>query len=146
MVPKVNSSGHQPASTAFKGQISNYRIDAPFAFGTTGFLQRAQTVQSNTAIPQADYCVWLGTTRDLKGTHKCLNLDALREITGDIFRHALHTGSDQTTLTIRRILTVTARRPQTARVTSRQSGQTLSARFSSRGRCNRLGYNHRAFT
>jgi hypothetical protein len=30
--------------------------------------------------------VWLGTRRNLKGTHKCLNLDTLREQTGDVFR------------------------------------------------------------
>ena len=91
MVPKVNSPGHLPAYTAFKGRAPNYKIDAPFPFGTAGFLQRAQTVQSNSMIPRADYCVWLGTTRNLKGTHRCLNLDTLREVTGDIFRPALLT-------------------------------------------------------
>ena len=30
--------------------------------------------------------IWLGTTRNLSGTHYCLNIDTLREITGDIFR------------------------------------------------------------
>ena len=91
MVPKVNSPGHLPTHTAFKGRVPNYKIDAPFPFGTTGFLQRAHALQSNSVIPRADYSVWLGTTRNLKGTHKCLNLDTLREITGDIFRPALLT-------------------------------------------------------
>lgn len=88
MVPKVNSPGHLPACTAFKGRVPNYKIDAPYAFGTAGFLQRAPTHQSNTAQPRADYCIWLGTTCNLKGTHKCLNVDTLRIVTGDTFRPA----------------------------------------------------------
>jgi hypothetical protein len=38
MIPKVNSVGHLPAHTAFLGRVPNFTRDAPFAFGTTGFL------------------------------------------------------------------------------------------------------------
>lgn len=88
MVPKINSRGHHPAYTAFRGRVPDYNVDAPFPFGTAGFLQKAQTAQSNSAIPRADYCLWLGTTRNMKGTHRCLNLSTLREVTGDNFRPA----------------------------------------------------------
>ena len=88
MVPKQNAPGHLPAYTAFRGRSPSYKTDTPFAFGTTGFLQRAQGSLSNTAAPRADYCLWLGTTRNLKGTHRCLNLGTLTEITGDNFRPA----------------------------------------------------------
>ena len=88
MVPKLNSPGHIPAYTAFKGRIPDYKVDAPFPFGVAGFLQRAQSTQSNTGLPRADYCIWLGTTRNMKGTHKCLNLETLATITGDVFRPA----------------------------------------------------------
>ena len=86
IVPKVNAVGHLPAHTAFMGRVPNFSRDAPYAFGTAGFLQRVQGPLSNTAAPRGDYCIWIGTTR-------CLNLDTLREITGDIFRPALLTNA-----------------------------------------------------
>jgi hypothetical protein len=88
MIPKVNSVGHLPAHAAFLGRVPNFTRDAPFAFGTTGFLQRAPGQKSNTAASRGDYCLWLGTTRNLAGTHRCFNLDTLMEMTGDIFRPA----------------------------------------------------------
>jgi hypothetical protein len=91
MVPKVNAVGHLPAHTAFLGRVPNLAKDASFAFGTAGFLQRASGPASNTAAARGDYCLWLGTTHNLAGTHRCFNIDTLREITGDIFRPALLT-------------------------------------------------------
>jgi hypothetical protein len=88
MVPKVNAVGHFPAHTAFLGRVPNLAKDAPFAFGTAGFLQRASGPSSNSAAPRGDYCLWLGTTHNLAGTHRCFNIDTLREVTGDIFRPA----------------------------------------------------------
>ena len=88
MVPKHNSPGHLPAYTAFRGRAPSYKVDAPHAFGTTGFLQKPLGTLSNTSAPRADYCLWLGTTRNLKGTHRCFNLSTLAEITGDTFRPA----------------------------------------------------------
>jgi hypothetical protein len=46
MVPKVNAIGHLPAHTAFLGRVPNFARDAPHAFGTAGFLQRAQGQQA----------------------------------------------------------------------------------------------------
>jgi hypothetical protein len=86
MVPKVYAVGHYPAHTAFLGRVPNFARDAPFAFGTAGFLQRAPGPTSNSAAPRGDYCIWLGTTHNIAGTHRCLDLDSLREITGDTFR------------------------------------------------------------
>ena len=86
MVPKINSPGHLPAFTAFKGRVPNLSVDAPFPFCTTGILQRASGPSYNSSMSRGDYCIWLGTTRNLKGTHKCLNLDTFKEITGDVFR------------------------------------------------------------
>ena len=86
MVPKINSPGHLPAFTAFKGRDPNLSVDAPFPFGTTGILQRASGPSYNSSMSRGDYCLWLGTTRNLKGTHKCLNLDTFKEIIGDVFR------------------------------------------------------------
>ena len=91
MVPKVNAIGHLPAHTAFLGRIPNFAKDAPYAFGTAGFLQRASNSAYNTDAARGDYCIWLGTTHNLAGTHRCLNLDSLREITGDVFRPSLIT-------------------------------------------------------
>ena len=88
MVPKSNAPGHLPAYTAFRGRTPSYKVDAPHAFGTSGFLQRAPGTHTNTAAPRADYCIWLGTTRNLKGTHRCFNLGTLAEVTGDTFRAA----------------------------------------------------------
>ena len=91
MVPKVNSVGHYPAHAAFTGRVPSYTRDAPHSFGQPGFLQKAQHAQSNSAAPRGDYCIWLGTTHNISGTHRCLNLETLREITGDVFRPALLT-------------------------------------------------------
>ena len=88
MVPKANSPGHTPAYTSFRGRVPNYKLDAPYPFGTAGFLQKAPGPLTNTAASRADYCLWLGTTRNQKGTHRCLSLSTLREITGDTFRVA----------------------------------------------------------
>lgn len=86
MVPKVNSPGHLPAHSAFLGRIPNFKRDAPHPFGIAGFLQRAHHPKYNTATPRGDYCIWLGTTHNLSGTHRAFNIDTLREITGDVFR------------------------------------------------------------
>ena len=86
MVPKLNSPGHLSAHTAFLGRIPNFTRDAPHPFGTSGFLQRANNPQYNAASPRGDYCIWIGTTHNLAETHRCFNLDTLREITGDTFR------------------------------------------------------------
>ena len=99
MVPKVNAVGHFPAHTAFLGRVPNFARDATFAFGTAGFLQRAPGPTSNSAAPRGDYCIWLSTTHNLAGTHRCLDIDTLREITGDTFRSALLTPSAITRLT-----------------------------------------------
>ena len=82
MVPKHNAPGHLPAYTSFRGRAPSYKTDAPYAFGTAGFLQRAPGPLSNTAASRADYCLWL------KGTHRCFNLSTLAEMTGDTFRPA----------------------------------------------------------
>jgi Reverse transcriptase (RNA-dependent DNA polymerase) len=99
MIPKVNAIGHFPAHTAFLGRVPNLAKDAPFAFGTAGFLQRASGPSSNSAAPRGDYCIWLGTTHNLAGTHRCFNIDTLREVTGDIFRPAPLTNAAITRLT-----------------------------------------------
>jgi Reverse transcriptase (RNA-dependent DNA polymerase) len=88
MAPKVNAVGHFHAHTAFLGRVPNLARDTPFAFGTAGFLQRASSPSSNSAAQSGDYCIWLGATHNLAGTHRCFNIDTLREITGDIFRPA----------------------------------------------------------
>ena len=93
MVPKVNAIGHLPVHTAFVGRIPNFAKDAPYAFGTAGFSQRASNPDYNTAAARGDYCIWLGTTHNLAGTHRCLNLDSPREITGDVFRPSLITNA-----------------------------------------------------
>ena len=69
-------------------QRQDSKVDAPHAFGTSGFLQRASGTHTNTAAPRADYCIWLGTTRNLKGTNRCFNLSTLAEVTGNTFRPA----------------------------------------------------------
>jgi Reverse transcriptase (RNA-dependent DNA polymerase) len=99
MVPKVNAVGHLPAHTAFLGRVPNFARDAPFAFGTAGFLQRASGPASNSAAPRGDYCIWLGTTHNLAGTHRCFSIDTLREIRGDIFRPSLLTDAAISRLT-----------------------------------------------
>ena len=88
MVPRSSAPGHISAYTSFTGRIPSFKKHAPFAFGTAGFLQRPSGAQSNTAQPRADYCIWLGTTRNLAGTHLCCNLSTLQLVTGDIFRPA----------------------------------------------------------
>ena len=65
MVPKSNSPGHLPAFTSFKGRVPRLDIDAPYAFATAGFLQKAKGPLYNTSAPRGDYCLWLGTTRNL---------------------------------------------------------------------------------
>ena len=84
------------AHTAFMGSSycfqlillsSNFPRDAPHAFGT------CPSPLSNTVASRGGYCIWLGTTHNLAETHRCLNLDTLREITGDIFRPALLTNA-----------------------------------------------------
>jgi hypothetical protein len=93
MVPKINAIGHLPADTAFLGRVPNFARDAPHAFGTAGFLQRAQGPTSNSALPRGDYCIWLGTTHNIAGTHRCLDLDTLLEKISDVFSPALLTTS-----------------------------------------------------
>jgi hypothetical protein len=91
MVPKVNAIGHSPAHTALFGRVPNFARDAPFAFGTAGYLQRASGPTSNSATPLGEYCIWIGTTHNLAGTHRCVSIDTLREIRGDMFRPSLLT-------------------------------------------------------
>jgi hypothetical protein len=91
MVPKVNSVGHLPAHTAFTGRVPSFSRDAPYAFGTAGFLQRAKGPTSNSSEPRGDYCLLLGTTHNITGTHRCFIIATLREMTGDTFRPALLT-------------------------------------------------------
>ena len=91
MVRKVNSVGHYPAHTTFTGRVPSFTRDVPYAFGQAGFLQKPQHSQSNSVAPRGDYCIWLGTTHNLSGTHRCFNLETLRGITGDVFRPALVT-------------------------------------------------------
>ena len=88
MVPRTNAPGHISAYTSFTGRIPNFNRHTPHAFGIAGFLQKASSTRSNTADPRADYCIWLGTTRNLAGTNMCFNLATLRVVTGDIFRPA----------------------------------------------------------
>lgn len=91
MVPKINAVGHYPAHTAFTGRVPRFTRDAPYAFGQAGFLQKAQHSQSNSAAPRGDYVIWLGTTHNISGTHRCFNVETLREISGDVLRPALLT-------------------------------------------------------
>ena len=86
-------------AAAFLGRVPNFAKDAPYAFGTAGFLQRASTVTSNSAAARGDYCIWLGTTHNLAGTHKCFIIDTLRKITGDTFWPTLLTTAAITRLT-----------------------------------------------
>ena len=57
MVPKSNAPGHLPAYTAFRGRTPSNKVDAPYAFGTSRFLQRAPGIQTDIAEPRADYCI-----------------------------------------------------------------------------------------
>ena len=88
MVPRSNSPGHISAYTSFTGRVPDFRRHAPHPFGSAGFLQKASTPRSNSSDPRQDYCIWLGTTRNLAGTHQCFNIATLQMITGDIFRPA----------------------------------------------------------
>ena len=92
MVPRANAVGHYPALTAFTGRVPSYKTDAPYAFGQAGLLQEAQGPSSNSAAaPRGDYCVWIGTTQNITGTHRCLNIGTFREITRDTSRPTLLT-------------------------------------------------------
>ena len=88
MIPRSSAPGHISAYTSFTGRIPNFHKHTPHAFGIAGFLQKANHHASNTAAPRQDYCIWLGTTRNLAGTHSCFNLATLRMMTGDIFTPA----------------------------------------------------------
>ena len=88
MIPKANSPDHVPAYTQFTGRIPSFVKQPPHHFGQSGFLQRPKGPTSNSAAQRADYVIWLGTTRNLAGTHRCLNLSTLAEITGDKFTPA----------------------------------------------------------
>ena len=88
MVPKVNSPDHTPAYTLFTGLLPNFRKQTPHPFGIAGFLQRSSGPTYNSSAPRADYVIWIGTTRNLAGTHRCFNLTTLQEITGDHFTPA----------------------------------------------------------
>jgi hypothetical protein len=62
MVPKANAIGHFPAHTAFLGRVPNLAKDAPFAFGTAGFLQRASGPlphEVTTAFGSVPLIIWL---------------------------------------------------------------------------------------
>ena len=88
MIPKANSPDHVPAYTQFTGRIPSFVKQTPHHFGQSGYLQRPKGPASNSAAQRADYVIWLGTTRNLAGTHRCLNLSTLAEITGDKFTPA----------------------------------------------------------
>ena len=88
MAPKTNSPAHTPAYTSFTGLMPNFKKQTPHPFGVTGFLQRPVGPQYNSSMQRTDYVVWLGTTRNLAGTHRCFNLTTLQEITGDQFTPA----------------------------------------------------------
>jgi hypothetical protein len=86
MAPKINVVGHYSAHSSFLGRVPNLARDAQFEFVTAGFLQLAPGPTSNSAAPGGDYCIWMGTTHNFAGTHRCLDIDTLREIIGDTFR------------------------------------------------------------
>lgn len=88
MVPKTNSPDHTPAYTSFTGLMPNFKKQTPHPFGVSGFLQRPVGPQYNSSSSRADYVIWLGTTRNLAGTHRCFNLTTLQEMTGDTFTPA----------------------------------------------------------
>lgn len=70
MVPKKNSVGHLSAHIAFTGRVPSFSRDAPYAFGTAGFHQRAKSTTSTKAQKsRGDYCLWLGTTHNITGCH-----------------------------------------------------------------------------
>ena len=83
MVPISSAPGHISAYTNFTGRIPNFQKHTPYAFGTAGFLQKASHASSNSAAPRKDYCIWLGTTRNLAGTGcLILNLSGLYTVYG----------------------------------------------------------------
>ena len=88
MIPKTNSINHVPAYTQFTGRLPSFAKQTPHPFGIAGFLQRPRGPSSNTSAQRADYVIWIGTTRNLAGTHRCFNLNTLSEITGDKFTPA----------------------------------------------------------
>ena len=88
MVPRSSAPGHISAYTNFTGRIPNFTKHTPHAFGIAGFLQKASHASSNSSAPRQDYCIWLGTTRNLAGTHNCFNIVTLRMMTGDKFTPA----------------------------------------------------------
>ena len=88
MVPRTNSPYHSSAYTAFTGRTPVYDKHLPHAFGTAGFLQRSVGPSYNSAQPRGEYTIWLGTTRNLSGTHLCFNVNTRQMMMGDTFRPA----------------------------------------------------------
>jgi hypothetical protein len=88
MVPITNSPYHTPAYTLFTGLMPNFKKQTPHPFGIAGFLQHASGPRYNSAEARADYVIWMGTTRNLAGTHCCWNLVTNKEVTGDTFTPA----------------------------------------------------------
>jgi hypothetical protein len=93
MVPRSNSPHHISAYTSFTGRTPSYNKHLPHAFGTAGFLQRSVGPSYNSAQPRGEYTIWLGTTRNLAGTHLCFIVATRQMMTGDTFRPAELTAS-----------------------------------------------------
>ena len=93
MVPRSNSPHHISAYTSFTGRTPSYDKHLPHAFGTAGFLQRSVGPSYNSAQPRGEYTIWLGTTRNLAGTHLCFNVNTSQMMTGDTFWPAELTAS-----------------------------------------------------
>ena len=88
MVPRSSAPGHISAFTNFTSSISNFTKHTTHAFEIAGFLQKASHTSSNSSAPRQDYCIWLGATCNLAGTHNCFNIVILRMMTGDKFTPA----------------------------------------------------------
>ena len=68
--------------------MPNFKKQTPHPFEIAGFLQHANGPRYNSADPRADYVIWLGTTRNLAGAHRCFNFTTMQEVTGDNFTPA----------------------------------------------------------
>ena len=99
MVPRSNAPHHLSAYTSFTGRTPSYDKHLPHAFGTAGFLQRSVGPSYNSAQPRGEYTIWLGTTRNLAGTHLCFNVSTRQMMTGDTFRPTELTASAITFIT-----------------------------------------------
>jgi hypothetical protein len=64
----------------------------------------------------------MGTTHNISGTHRCLNLETLREITGDVFRPAL-----LTPIAVRRLTQLAGSQPPLPSLSSTYEEQLTDA-------------------